>query len=524
MFLGQNARMDLIATLTGSALDPAVIAQVVSALNTSAAEAVHLAHKLDVTTDELKNAKLLVQALKLELAHHKRLRFGVKTEALNAEQRELFEETWSSDLAELDQRIDALQPTPRAPRTKAGRQPLPEHLPRIVHRHEPASCTCEHCGEALCLLREEVTEQLDVEPARFFVHRHIRPQYSCRTCETVSAAPAPASIIAGGLAAPGLLSWVLVSKFQDHLPLYRIEQIEARSGVTLARSTLADWVGRTGFALQPLADRLAELLRQRSVLHADETPVQQLDPGKGKTKRAYLWAYRSNALDDGPPLAVFDYCSGRSGAHARAFLDDWHGDLVVDDYGGYKALFGQRIREVGCWAHARRKFFDLHSATQNATAGEALRRIGELYAVEAQARDVSHQTRQLLRQQAQTLLSHFKQWLDDTRLHTADGGALAKAIDYSLRRWPFLRRYADTGNLPIDNNPVENIIRPVAIGKKNWLFTGSERAGQRAAAIQSLLATARLNGIEPLAWLKDTLEKLPAWSHSRIDELLPLKP
>ena len=519
--------MDLIAKLNQSSLDPALIEQVASALNTSAkaaAEAVRLTHERDVAAQALKHATLLVQALKLELAHHKRIRFGVKTEALGAEQRELFEETWSSDLAELEQRVDALQPAPRAPRAKAGRQPLPEHLPRIEHRHEPDSCTCGHCGQTLSLLREEVTEQLDVEPARFFVHRHIRPQYSCRSCETVSAAPAPVSIIEGGLASPGLLGWVLVSKFQDHLPLYRLEQIAARSGVTLARSTLADWVGRTGYALSPLADRLAELLRQRQIVHADETPVQQLDPGKGKTKRAYLWAYRSNDLDEGPPLAVFDYCTGRSGEHVRTFLAHWRGDLVVDDYGGYKALFGQHVREVGCWAHARRKFFDLFSAAQNVTAGEALRRIGELYAIEAQVRHLPCDERQQQRQAAQVLLKAFKHWLEDTRLQIADGGALAKAIDYSLRRWLSLSRYADTGNLPIDNNPVENIIRPIAIGKKNWLFTGSERAGKRAAAIQSLLATAQLNGIEPYAWLKDTLEKLPTWPNSRIDELLPLKP
>jgi transposase len=511
--------MDLIAKLAHSSLDPDVLAQVMSALDTasaSTAKAAQLSH-------ELKNAKLLIQSLKLELAHHKRIRFGVRTEALNAEQRALFEETWSSDLAELEERVEALQPQPRAPRARAGRQSLPENLPRIEHRHEPESCTCGHCGEALSLLREEVTEQLDMEPATFFVHRHIRPQYSCRACETVSAAPAPASIIDGGLASPGLLSWVMVSKFQDHLPLYRLEQIAARSGVTLARSTLADWVGRCGYALHPLADRLAGLLRQRDVIHADETPVQQLDPGKGKTKRAYLWAYRSNDLDEGPPLAVFSYCNGRSGEHARSFLAHWRGDLVVDDYGGYKALFGQGIGEVGCWAHARRKFFDLYSAAHNVTAGEALRRIGELYAIEAQAKHLGCEERQQLRQHAQVLLSDFKQWLHDARLTTADGGALAKAMDYSLRRWSSLSRYAGTGNLPIDNNPVENIIRPVAIGKKNWLFTGSERAGQRAAAIQSLLATAQLNGIEPYAWLKDTLEKLPTWPNSRIDELLPLK-
>lgn len=504
---GKIAGMNLIAELQKLELDASAIEPLVSAIKS--------------LEQKLNNAELKNQALTLELARLRRLRFGAKTETMSVEQRELFEESFSADVAEVEQAITEL--TPRKVRAQAGRQPLPAHLPRIEHRHAPERCDCQQCGTALSFVRDEVTEQLDVEPAKFFVHRHIRPQYTCRTCETIVAVPAPAAIIDGGLAAPGLLSWVMINKFQDHLPLYRLEQIAARSGVTLARSTLADWVGRCGFALQPLADRLAELLRERRVLHADETPVRQLDPGNGKTQRAYLWAWRSNDLDDEPPLVVFDYQCSRAGVHARAFLDDWCGDLVVDDYAGYKALFARGVREIGCWAHARRKFFDLHAATQNATAAEALRRIGELYAIEAQVREVDPQQRQQLRQQAQPLLCAFKTWLDDTRLKTADGGALAKAIDYSLKRWPSLSRYAETGHLPIDNNPVENVIRPIAIGKKNWLFTGSERAGKRAAAIQSLLATAQLNGIEPAAWLKDTLEKLPTWPNSRIDELLPIK-
>ena len=512
--------MNLSAEITQSNLAQPVRDHVLSAINQAKAET----EKSAQLERQLKHAELKIQALTLELAHHKRLRFGVKNEALSSAQRELFVEDWSSDNAALEQNVEALQTTPRAPRRQSGRQALPENLPRIIHRHEPEHCACGHCGQGLTLIREEVSEQLDVEPARFFVQRHIRPQYACRACESVVAEPAPASIIEGGLAAPGLLSWVMIGKFQDHLPLYRLEHIAARSGVNLARSTLADWVGRCGVALQPLAERLGELLRQRNVLHADETPVQQLDPGKGKTKRAYLWVYRSNDLDDGPPIAVFDYQGGRSGEHARHFLGDWRGHLVVDDYAGYKALFALGVREVGCWAHARRKFFDLHHANQHPTAAHALTRIGELYAIDAQARELNGEQRQALRQAAQTKLIAFKAWLDETRLRTADGSALAKAIDYSLKRWPALSRYADSGHLPIDNNPVENIIRPIAIGKKNWLFAGSERAGLRAAAIQTLLATAKLNGIEPSAWLKDTLEKLPTWPHSRLDELLPIKP
>jgi transposase len=501
--------MNLIAEIAHSNLDQDVIARLSSAVSS--------------LQNQLKNAELKIQALTLELAHHKRIRFGVKNETLSPAQRELFAEDWHSDHAELEIAVEALQPAPRAPRQRAGRQALPEHLPRIEHRHEPEHCDCAQCGTALTLVREEITEQLDVEPARFFVHRHIRPQYACRHCETMVAEPAPAAIIDGGLAAPGLLGWLLINKFQDHLPLYRLEQIAARSGVTLARSTLADWVGRCGVALQPLAQRLAELLRERSCLHADETPVQQLAPGHGKTRRAYLWAYRSNTLDDGPPIAVFEYHGSRRGEHVRDFLRDWRGHLMVDDYAGYKALFDHGVTELACWAHARRKFFDLHSANGNQTAAHALHRIGELYALDAEARDHTPEQRRLARCRAHEKLADFKHWLDDTRLRTADGSALAKALDYTLKRWPALTRYAQSGDLPIDNNPVENIIRPIAIGKKNWLFAGSERAGLRAAAIQTLLATANLNGIDPAAWLKDTLEKLPTWPHSRLDELLPIK-
>lgn len=474
---------------------------------------------------ELKLRELKIQQLTLELAHHKRLRFGVKSEALSPEQRDLFQETCSEDAAAIAAELAEQQPpAPALRRAKpTGRKPLPPELPRIEHRHEPASCTCAQCGHELVKIGEDVSEQLDVEPARFFVHRHIRPQYACRTCETVSAAAVPPALIDGGLAAPGLHAWVLIQKYLDHLPLYRIEQISARQGVPIARSTLAQWVGQLGVSLQPLYDRLVALLKAGTVLHADETPVQQLDPGAGKTKRAYLWAYRSNALQGAPPIVVFDYQSSRSGAHARDFLQDWRGHLMVDDYGGYKALFGAQVTELACLAHCRRKFFDLHAAGGHPVAAEALRRIGELYAVEEQAREGPIAARLALRQrEAAPRLSALHDYLSTQRLRTADGSGLARAIDYSLKRWPALQRYLADGALPIDNNPAENAIRPIALGRKNWLFVGSERAGQRAAIIQSLLATAKLNGLEPHAWLKDTLEKLPTWPYSRLDELLPL--
>lgn len=525
--------MNPVAELDQLSLEPSAktqVAQLIQSLMEQQARDAKLIHTKDVK----------IAALTHELAYYKRIRFSRKSEALAPLQRDVFEETWNTDISAIEAEVEQLQDTnpgetvTRPKRPRAGRQSLPPHLPRIEHRYEPESCTCGQCGKDLVKIGEDVTEQLDVEPAKFFVHRHIRPQYACRHCETITAAPIPPAVIDGGMAAIGLLTWVMISKFLDHLPLYRLEQIAARDGVILSRSTLADWVGRLGVALAPLAERLAWHLRQRPTLHADETPVPQLDPGKGKTKKAYLWAYRSNDLQPGPKIIVFDYQAGRSGRHAQNFLQDWQGHLMVDDYGGYKSLFAaarahpetQRLLEpcieLACWAHARRKFFDLFQASQSPVAQEALRRIGVLYAIEAEGRDMTTEERQRLRaEKSLPALTDWHDWLQKTRLLMAPGSATIKAIDYSLKRWPALMRYAETGDLPIDNNPVENSIRPIALGKKNWLFAGSERAGQRAAIIQTLLGTAKLNGLDPAAWLKDTLEKLPTWPNSRIDELLP---
>ncbi len=498
------------------ASDPALVQAEINALQT----------QLVALDAELKRRDLKIQQLTLELAYLKRVRFGCKSEALTSEQRDLFIETGDENSAAIVAELEEQQNPAEMPRPhkRSGRNPLPPELPRIEHRHEPESCSCGACGRELVKIGEDISEQLDVEPARFFVHRHIRPQYACRICETVTAAPVPAALIDGGLAAPSLHAWVLIQKYLDHLPLYRIEKISERHGVPIARSTLAQWVGELGVRLQPLVDRLALLLKQGNALHADETPVQQLDPGSGKTKRAYMWAYRSNDLENAPRIVVFDYQTSRSGAHARAFLDEWRGHLMVDDYGGYKESFRQGVTELACLAHCRRKFFDLHAAGGHPVADEALRRISELYAIEAQARDRDVAARLALRQQESLpKLAALHNWLIAQRVKTADGSGLARAIDYTLKRWHALIRYVDSGSLPIDNNLVENAIRPITLGRRNWLFTGSERAGRRAAAIQSLLATAKLNDLEPLAWLKDTLEKLPSWSYSRIDELLPLR-
>lgn len=483
----------------------------------------------EVSALEQSNVALEVQnqKLKFEVAHLRRLRFGAKTEAFSADQKRLFEDDLGEDIAAVEAQIEATLPAKsRKPRERAGRQPLPDHLLRIEVRHELESDSCPECQSILTPIGEDVTEQLDYEPGNFVVRRHIRPKCACRHCETIHAAPVDAAIIDGGMAAPGLLSWVACCKYLDHLPLYRIEQMVARQDVTLSRSTLSEWIGRIGVALQPLVNKLHEHLRSRTSLHADETPVRQLDPGKGKTKNAYIWAYRSNDLDTGPPVVVFEYQTSRSGKHAQSFLKDWQGHLCVDDYSGYKALFKEGgITDVACWAHARRKFFDLHAAGGHPVAAEAIERIGRLYDIERTAKELTIEERQALRsRQAVPELQSFHDWLTQIRLGTATGSGLAKACDYVLRRWPSFERYAGTGHLPIDNNRVENVIRPIAIGKKNWLFAGSESAGQRAAAIQSLLATAKLNGLDPTVWLTETLEKLPTCLDKNLGELLPLRP
>jgi transposase len=518
-------------------LDPTTKAQV-AAIMQSLLDQVERDAALLQSKDALIKAKdFKIEALTHEVAYYRRIRFSVKSESLSPLQRDVFEETWNTDMSAMEAELEQLkddQPydtvvKPKRPR--AGRQPLPAHLPRIEHRHEPESCSCGKCGKDLVKIGEDVTEQLDVEPAKFFVHRHIRPQYACKNCETITAAPIPPAVIDGGMAAVGLLVWVVISKYLDHLPLYRLGKIAARENLMLSDSTLAEWVGRIGVALQPLVDRLIWHLLQGDTLHADETPVAQLDPGKGKTRKAYLWAYRSNDLQvDRPRIIVFDYRQGRSGEFARQFLGTWKGHLMVDDYSGYKALFASSGRsadciELACLAHARRKFFDLHQANQSPMALEALQRIAGLYAIEAEGKALSVEARQQLRNEKSLPHLHaFHDWLVKTRVGIAHGGTSAKAIDYTLRRWPALIRYAETGHLPIDNNPIENCIRPIALGRRNWLFTGSERAGIRAAAIQTLLATAKLNGLNPTDWLRDTLEKLPTWPNRRIDELLPLAP
>ena len=403
---------------------------------------------------------------------------------------------------------------------KPRRQSLPSELPRTEIHHEPDSTTCG-CGCQMERIGEDVSEKLDYEPGTFSVERHIRGKWACQACETIQQAPVAPHIIDKGIPTTNLLAQVLISKYADHQPLYRQQQIYARAGVDLPRSTLSDWVGRCGLELAPLVDRLREVLHQKPILHADETPVSMLAPGQKKVHRAYVWAYASTRFSAIQGV-VYDFRPTRSGQAARDFLEGWAGKLVCDDYRGYKAGFKQGITEIGCMAHARRKFHDLYDTSQSPIAKTALETIGLLYAIEREAADMDSEARQTLRQaRSKPILDKLRDWLIGQREKVTNGTATAKAIDYSLKRWEALIRYLDDGDVPIDNNWVENQIRPWALGRSNWLFAGSLRSGQRAANIMSLIQSAKINGLDPQAYLKEVMERLPTTKWSEIDGLLP---
>ena len=464
-----------------------------------------------------------IDQLTHEMAVLKRWKFGRSREQLDAGQASLLDETIEADIAAIEQELQGLSTpdkTAKEPRQQPKRAALPPDLPRVELHHEPDSTTCS-CGCQLKRIGEDVSEKLDYTPGVLTVQRHVRGKWACTKCQTLTQAPVPAQIIDKGLPTSGLLAQVLVAKYADHLPLYRQESIFGRSGYAIARSTLAQWVGVCGVQLQPLVDALKTAMLASTVLHADETPVAMLKPGNKKTHRAYLWAYAPGAFENLKGV-VYDFCESRAGEHARAFLGGWRGGLVCDDFSGYKASFGAAITEVGCMAHARRKFFDLHVSNKSEIAQQALTIIGQLYEVEREVKHLSADERWRIRQaKSKPLLDTMHQWLLLQRQRITDGTATAKALDYSLKRWPALARFADDASLPIDNNWIENQIRPIAIGRGNWLFAGSLRAGQRAAAVMSLIQSAKLNGHDPYEYLKDVLARLPTHKNSRIEELLP---
>ena len=464
----------------------------------------------------------IIEKLTHEIAQLKRFKFAKRSEQLNPDQASLLDDLIDADIAAIEAELQVLQaaPSPTEKKQKPKRTALPTEFPRTLIHHEPDNTHCP-CGCALKRIGEDVSEKLDYTPGVFTVERHVRGKWVCDDCETLIQAAVPAQIIDKGIPTAGLLAQVMVAKYGDHLPLYRQEQIFGRAGFAIPRSTLAQWVGTCGVQLQPLVDALREVVLAHNVVHADETPVQILMPGEKKTHRGYVWAYATTASAD-ICAVVYDFSPSRSGEHARNFLQDWKGKLVCDDFGGYKASFALGVTEIGCMAHARRKFFDLHATNKSTLAEQALRYIQLLYEIESEIRDLEPDLRRRIRQEkAVPVMEMLHAWMIAQRERVHDGVAIAKALDYSLKRWTALSRYLDDGTVPIDNNHIEQQIRPWALGRKNWLFAGSLRSGKRAAALMSLIQSAKLNGHDPYEYLKSVLARLPTQRASQIAELLP---
>ena len=480
----------------------------------------------------------MIAKLITEIARLKRWRFGRSAERMDA------------TLLQLQLLLDDLQvpsdgkvaehevlpaeestqspPLPRTPRFRRVSRAFPAHLPRETIVHAPASCTCPDCGAAMHKLGEDISEMLDFVPGYFKVLRHVRPKLSCGNCSRVIQLPAPSRPIERGIPAPGLLAQVLVAKYADHCPLYRQQAIYQRAGVDLDRATLADWVGAASQLLAPLADRLGRHVLAAEKVHADDTPVPVLDPGRGKTKTGRLWTYVRDdrpAASRDPPAVWYRYSPDRKGEHPQAHLKRFRGILQADAYSGFAALYeSEQIVEAACWAHARRKFYDLYVAERSPLAAEAMRRIGELYAIEREIRGRKPSERTQVRQQrARPLLDALHQWLAATLRMVSAKSELAGAIKYALVRWTALTRYRDDGRIEIDNNSAERSIRPLVLGRRNYLFAGSDAGGERAANIYTLIATARLNDIDPYWYLRHVLERIAEHPINRIDQLLPWK-
>jgi transposase len=491
------------------------------------------AEELARQSQGLRSRDTLIEKLKAQLAVLRRARFGTSSEKIerSIEQLELALEDIEAEEAEIE--VSARAVSGRREKAKPSRQPMPDHLPRqeVVHQ---AACACPVCGGSDFIRNgEAVTEVLDYVPASFRVVRHVQPRFTCKGCDSDIKATMPSLPIERGKPGAGLVAHVLTAKYCDHLPLYRQSEIYAREGVDLPRSTMADWVGKAGALLEPLVAKLRAHVFAASRLHGDDTPVPVLEPGKGKTKTGRLWSYVRDGRawgDETPPAVSYFYSPDRKGEHPKAHLADFSGILHADGYAGFRDLYEATqpdkpaaIQEAACWAHVRRKFFDLTTSPgTHPIAEETLVRIGELYDIENAIRGAPPDGRKTIRQrQAKPKIEALRRWWDKMLAELPRSSSTAEAIRYAITRWASLCRFLDDGTIEIDNNAAERAIRPIALGRKNWLFAGSDKGGERAAAILSLIETAKLNGLDPEAYLRDVLARIADHPINRIGELLP---
>jgi len=526
--------------LQNPALLQARLAALTSMLETQNSAVEQLRVEREAFRAERDTANAEVEKLQLIIKELMRSRYGARSEKLDPDQLQLALEEVAQSLGAAQAAVDPEAP---ADRKAAGeRKPplrnrgaLPAHLPRVEVVIDVEDKRCPYCGGAMHVIGEDVAEMLDVVPALYQVKVIRRPRYGCRGCESaVVQAPAPERPLTGGMATEALLAQVLVAKYSDHLPLYRQAQIFARHGIDLDRSTLANWVGRACWWLRPLAELLQGSILSSPKIFADDTPVPVLDPGRGRTKTGRLWSY---ARDDRPwqgplpPAVAYVYSENRQGAHPQSHLAAFAGVLQVDGYAGFNALAGKgKERKEGvvqfafCWAHARRKFFDFHHATGSPIAAEALRRIAELYQIEARIRGRLPDQRARTRQaESRPLVEAMKTWLEGELARVSAKSALADAIRYALRHWKGLGLFLEDGRVEIDSNTVERTIRPIKLGAKNHLFAGSDGGAESWAILASLIQTAKLNGVEPFAYLRDVLERIVS-GQTKANELSSLLP
>lgn len=469
---------------------------------------------------ELSNRNLLIAQLRHQLAGLRRHQFGARSESLDQLELTLEE----AEIAQAAERR-AEVPTPREDKSQPKRRPLPDHLSRNETVLSPGE-TCASCGGTLKRLGDDVTEELEYVPGHFVVNRIVRPRMACSCCEAICQAPLPSRPIERGRPGPGLLAHVLVSKYADHLPLYRQSQIFDRNGIDLDRSTLADWVGRSAALLEPLADAIGRHVLGGQVIFADDTPIKMQVPGNGKCKTARIWTYVRDErpwLGQAPPAAWYQFTVDRKGAHPANHLADYQGWMHADGYAGFNELYRSGgICEVACLAHIRRKFVDVYQSEGSIVAEEAIKRIAALYGVEKEARGLAPNQRvEIRRAKAEPIFEDLEAWLHAQLPKLSGKSELAKAIRYALTRMKKLRPYLAHGFLEADNNSAERSMKPIAIGRKNFLFVGSEGGGKSAAIAYTLIETAKLNGVDPQAWLTDTLARIADHKITRIDELLP---
>lgn len=475
---------------------------------------------------ELTARDLLIETLRVQIARMRRMAFGAASEKLGAEIAQL---ELALEELEAAATMTALTSPVSKPERPVPVRALPEHLPRDEVVVEPTSgtCTCPSCGGVLRRLSADAAEQLDIAPVAWRVVRTIRPKYSCRACDQIVQAPAPVKAIARGRATFATLAHIVVAKFDHHLPLYRQAEMMAAQGIDIDRSTLAGWTGQASALLDPIVSRIRDEGLKASKIHADDTPVPVLDPGRGRTATGRLWTYAVDDRASGstrPPLVWYRFTPDRTGAHPQAELASFTGHLQADAYAGYDKLYQSgRVIEVACWAHCRRKIFDIHQAKPTALTTHILERIGALYAIEADVRGRPPDVRWRARQdRTAPLIADLRAALNDALRRLSPKSAMAKAIVYGTKRWTALTRFLDDGRLEIDNNIAERSLRGIAVGRRNWLFAGSRVGGERAAAICTVIETCKMNSIDPQAYIAGVIAKIAAdWPASRWDELMP---